>query len=319
MKFTSLNALSIRSTSFGSRVKRNTKMSNRNLFANSLFSALFLQQFQFAHFISVENIWMKNNEDAGAVESLHCFRKYFDFHSIDMGKMRFSVIHDPILYRAPIEKLFLKKSNEQFQNPITLTTLALVDNKRRNYLIFLLPIDLGKLKNISLPNVHDESFLYIFYEQGDVIISLSDIYSKFTPFFEQNIILMTTSVNASGHLSQWSAFRIVLRKCIGQYKTIKVSECDGANDFNVFPLMRGESCPLQVAGRNDPPFADYDPIRGFHSGIEYRFVRVISERTQIPINFTYIDFAMTSSIINESSQPNATAPRKKNMHLEQVN
>lgn len=296
-------------------------MSNKKLFAFSLSFALLLQQFRCAHFKSVDYIRMKDNEVGGAAEALNCFRTYFAFHFNEMSSVRFNVIQEPLLHKTRIEQIFLQTSNEHFYNPITLTTFASLDTERKNYLIFLSSKDLAKLRNTSLPNVHDESFLYVFYEQNDANISLEDIYTFFIPIFEQNVVIMLMSSRRS---REWSVFRVVLRQCMKpkQYSTIKVSQCR-ADDFIAFPLLpvksADESCPLQVAGRNDPPFAYYyDRARGFHNGIEYHFVRLFADRMRIPIKFIYFNNTTAEYINKRLTQQRSTTHPKQNTYFRQA-
>lgn len=297
-------------------------MTNKKLFALSLTFALFLQRFQLAYFKSIDHFRMENNETEGVAEALNCLRKYSTIHFKEMAAVRFNVIREQHLDETRNEQIFLQTSNEKFPNPITLTTFASLDNDPKNYLIFLSSKGLAKLRDTSLPNVHDESFLYVFFEQNDASISLKNIYSIFTPVFGQNVlILMMTSRRSR----EWSIFRVVLRQCglnSEQYSTIKVSQCR-ADVFIVLPLMpmesADESCPLQVAGRDDPPFAYYDRVRGFHNGIEYHFVRLFAERMRIPIEFTYFNNTTAEYIKNRFTQQKSTANAKQNTYIRQAN
>lgn len=85
-------------------------------------------------------------------------------------------------------------------------------------------------------------------------------------------------------------FRVVLKQCgmnSKQYSTVKVSLCR-VDDFTALPVKSAdESCPLQVAGRDDPPFAYHDRVRGFHNGIQYHFVRLFAERMRIADSHVY--------------------------------
>lgn len=279
-------------------------MSNYTLLGVILLSVLVVHQFHWAQCDLLEDILMENDEDEVAIKSLNCFREYLAFHFMGMSKARLHVIQEPTLRRSRIETLFLQKSNELFYNPISLLSLTLLDGKRKDFLIFLSPEDLGKFDDISLPHVHDESFLYVFFEQNESNTSLADIYSIFTPIFEQHVVVIMTSRNESAGLHVWNAYRVVLRRCqnVKTFDTIKLSQCGGVDDFNAIPLTpaaNSKSCPIQVGGRNDPPFALYDPVRGFHNGIEYRLVRLISERSRVPIEFTFFNFSTAKLISKE--------------------
>lgn len=158
-------------------------MSNKKLFALSLSFVVFLQRIQLAYFKSIDHFRLENNEAEGAAEALNCLRKYSAFHFKEMAAVRFNVIQAQILDETRIEQIFLQASNEKFYNRITLTTFASLNNEPKNYLIFLSSKDLAIVRNTSLPNVHDETFLYVFFEQNDANIPLKDIYSVFTPIF----------------------------------------------------------------------------------------------------------------------------------------
>lgn len=268
----------------------------------------------------IESIEWRHQEPSSAVASLNCFQKYISFHFKEMGKVRFNVIQGPFGHGSQVEQSFLRKSNEEFHSPTTLLTFASLDKEPKNYLIFLSSEELADLKDIVIPNVHDESFLYIFYQQSDVNVSLSNIYSIFTPSFEQNIVLIATSQNSSGY--EWNAFRVVLVKCMNsfkKYEMVTVSECRH-NRFKHFPLSPRNTveCPIQVAGIHNPPFTYCDEIRGFYSGVEYYLVRLISERLQKPINFTYINLTTAAVLSNELFLRNSTVLAKNSAYVGQV-
>lgn len=269
---------------------------------------LFLLNFQLSCSISVEHI-ATDSVDFIATESLTCVRKYFEFHFKEMDKARLNLILEPRLRESRFEQLFLQESNEQFMNPIILTTIASIDDQLKNYLIFLSSEDIESLKNISISDVHDDSFLYVFYERMDENTSVEGILFIFTPIFGQNIVIMMTSADG---FFEWKAFRLVLHRCmktnVRKYILMMVSQCRGENNFSTFPLMptNTEACPLQVAGAHRPSFSYYDPKRGFHNGFEYHLVRLISDRMRMPINFTLIDYNMRLNIIDELLKNNKT-------------
>lgn len=286
----------------------------------AVFISLFTYKIQRTQSSLIESIEWRHLEPLAAVASFNCFQKYFTFHFKEMGKVRFNVIQGPLEHGSQIEQSFLRTSNERFHNPTTLTTFASMDKEPRNYLIFLSSGDLADLKHIVIPNVPDESFLYIFYQRSDVNDSLSDIYSIFTPSFEQNIVIIATLQNSSG--SEWIAFRVVLVKCMNsfkKYEMVTVSECrrDGFKHFPLTPRNTAE-CPIQVAGIHNPPFTYYDDSRGFYSGVEYYLIRLICERLKKPLNFTYLSLPTAAVVSNELFLRNSTVLSKNSAFVGQV-
>lgn len=284
--------------------------------------ALFKQQIQQTASIAViKNVSMKSNQDETTESTLNCFRKYLAFHFKEMNRVRFNLINERFLRGSRFEQTFLQESNGRCHtNPLKLTTLAGVHMTKKNYLIFLSSNDFVNLKSVAMPKVHEDSFLYIFYEQTDASIPLSDIYSIFTPTFEQNIVLTTSSTRKSS--TEWTAFRVVLLKCPNskQYKLVKVGQCLKSDNFKAFPLkpINTASCSIQVATINNPPFAYYDPSRGLYSGIEYHFLRLVSNRWRVPIKFDYINYTVDSLIMRELFMPNSSSDLKSSAYLGQV-
>lgn len=229
---------------------------------------------------AVKILAIGSDENVFAEKSLECLHKYFAFYFKDMSRARFNLIHALFLRRPRIEHLFLRKSNHQFSNPITLTTLASIDEKHlKNYLIFLSSDDAQALRNISIPTAHVNSLLYIVYEQKNASVSMTDIHSIFASSFEQNVVIMMTS-QTNKDPAEWNAFRIVLLKCrnMEEYKVVKISQCSRDNDFRTFPLRHfyTAACPVQVVVRHLPPFTYHDPLQGLYDGVEYHLIGTIS-------------------------------------------
>lgn len=282
--------------------------------------ALCMQQIQqTASAAIIENLSMRNGQDVES--SLNCFRKYLAFHFKEMSRVRFNLINERLLHGLRFEQAFLQESNGRWHtNPLKFTTVAGIHMTKKNYLIFLSSNDLAHLKSVFIPKVHEDSFLYMFYEQSDANIPLSDIYSIFTPTFEQNIVLMTVSTRKNS--TEWTAFRVVLLKCSNskQYKMVKVGQCIKNDIFQAFTLkpINTASCPIQVITINNPPFAYYDPNRGLYNGIEYHFLRLVSNRWQVPIKFDYINYTVESLIMRELFMPNSSSDLKSSAYLGQV-
>lgn len=293
-------------------------MSKLNLFA-VLPLALFVQH---SFSISVENIFNESDGDETAGKSLECLQKYFEFCFGEMSKAQFNLIHEPFLQRSQVEQLFMRQSNQNLYNPMFLTTFgAIEETQRENYLIFLSLEDVELMKNIAKPNVHIDSFLYVFYEQTNSSISMADIHSIFASSFEQNVVISMASRTPEGSF-EWNAFRVVLHKCMNakQYKMIKVGQCRSGSDFQTFPLrqINNASCPVQVFGRYHPPFTYYDPVRGLYDGIEYHLIRTISNHLQMPIKFNFINATMALRIYNKESSTKMLKGQKSNEYLRQV-
>lgn len=247
--------------------------------------ALSIQEFQHTDSASViETVTFDGDENEVTEKSLECVHKYFAFQFKDMSRARFNLIYDPSLHRSRVEQLFVR---DGLHNPITLTTLASIDEIRlKNYLIFLSSDDAQALRNISIPTAHVKSFLYIVYEQNNASVSMRDIHSIFASSFEQNVVIMMTS-QTNQDPTEWSAFRVVLLlKCMNssEYKMVQISHCHGfgrgSHDFRTFPLkhLNTVSCPVQVYGRLNSPFTYYDSIRGIYDGIDYHLIRTISSQ-----------------------------------------
>lgn len=286
--------------------------------------ALFMQKIEWSTSSAIEIVSVRNDREVTTLEPLNCLRKYLAHRFFEVSRARLNVIREPFLSRSRFEYLFLRESNDQFYNPLKITTFAEITLMKKNYLLFLTSKDFVKLRNVSVPKVHHKSFLYVFYEQTDVRISLSDIYSKFTPSFEQNIVLMTFSFrqNATDLSFEWNASRVVLLRCMNSetYEIVKVGQCFKGDNYQRIPFrpINNASCPIQVATINNPPFVSYDPIRGEHNGIEYHLLVLISQQLQAPINFTYINLTVESLIMQESFTSNSISDLNSSQYLRQV-
>lgn len=264
---------------------------------------------------------MNDDESLVSTKSLFCIREYFGHHFHQMSKVRFNIIQDPLFHRSLTEQNFIREANDRFHYPLKLISLNVIAELKKNYLIFLSSKDLANLKNVSLPEMHEDSFLYIFLLATDANVSLSDVYSAFTPSFDQNIVLMTASVRSSStdRLFKWNAYRILWLKCNNsrEFKIVKVGECFGDNDFHAFPLkpVNNASCPIQVAAISNPPLSLYDPKRGFYSGIEYQLLRVVANRMQTSIKFVYINFTIETLIFEELFQHSTKSDLRKSVYL----
>lgn len=273
---------------------------------------------------AIEIVSVRNDRDTITLEPLNCLRKYFRHRFSEVSRARLNIIRESFLSRSRFEYLFLRESNNHFYNPLKITTFAEISMIKKNYFLFLASKDFVNLKNVSVPKVHHESFLYVFYEQTDVRISLSDIYSKFTPSFEQNIVLMTLLIrqNATDLFFEWNAFRVVLLRCMNSesYEIVKVGQCFRGDNFQKIPFrpINNKSCPIQVATINNPPLVNYDPIRGEYNGIEYQLLVLISQQLQAPINFTYINLTVESLIMKELFKSNSISDLNASQYLRQV-
>lgn len=296
-------------------------MSESKLFC-ILSLALFVQNAHWASSSAIKSVSTVNDDESlVSAKSLFCIREYFGHNFNQMSKVRFNVIQDPLFPRSLTEQTFIREANEQFYYPLKLISSAVSAEIKKNYLIFLSSKDLVKLKKISLPEMHEDSFLYISLLVTDANVSLSDVYSAFTPSFDQNIVLMTTSVRSSstGRQFEWNAYRILWLRCNNsrEFKMVRVGECFGDNDFHAFPLMpaNNASCPIQVAATSNPPLTVYDPKRGFYSGIEYKFLRVVANRLQTPIKFVYINFTIETLIFEELFKQSTKSDLRKSVYL----
>lgn len=264
------------------------------------------------------DLFLPADTDPIREESIICVQKYFD----EMSKARLYLIRESSLQQSRSEQIFLWNSNKQFSSVITLTTFAAANDQFENYLIFLTSKDFESLKIATIPVAHENSFLYIFYEQDDSRIRVEDILSIFTPSFDQNIVIMTSSSNPTGHTFRLSAYRIVLHKCwnFKQYRMIEVGQCEGGEKFTRLPMRstNNAACPLQVAGILNPPFTYHDEAIGFYRGIDYDLIRLISNRLDIPINITFVDFKMGALIQKELLWQNSTVLPKNSKYLGQV-
>lgn len=283
-----------------------------------LLSALLCLQFKWVNstFVQIDSI---GDTDVVATKYLNCFEQHFRLDFKDMSIARFNLIQKPYLHRTRVEQFFLEKSNEDFLNPITLTTMEKLDYQWKNYLIFLTSKDFESLKMSLIPNVHDNSFLYVSYEQRNTSVTPEDILSIFTPSFDQNIVIMMTPPYSSSDSIEWNAFRVVLHKCwnVKEYRMIRLSQCRGADKFIIFPLRSTNtaSCPVQVAGILNPPFTYHDESLGFYKGIDYNLIRLLSERLQVPINITFVDFILGALIQKELLWRNSTTHPKNSAYL----
>lgn len=279
----------------------------------------------FALFVQLSRATTSENLNANytnlfAEKSFDCLDKYFAIHFKETSNARFSLIREPFLHRSKVEEIFLRKSNEKLYNPIALRSIASIDDIRReNYLIFLSSADVRLLQNISIPKVHVDSFLYVFYEQTDLSISSADVHSIFAVNFQQNVVIAVSS-RVTRELFKFDNFRALLLKCGDkrQYKMTEIGQCRGDEEFEIFPLKHSytASCVVQVVARKNPPFVYYDPIRGTDDGIEFKLIRTILGHLQMPFEITVLNSTMHWIIImNEVNLKNASDPHKSSKFL----
>lgn len=267
------------------------------------------------------NILHSIDSSTALEQSLDCFQKYWAFKFGTMGKARFHLIRSSHLRQTDLERLFLQKSNELFYNPMSLATAIDADDKLpQNYVIFLASQDFEVWRHYVVPKADDTSFLYVFCEQIGVNVSIADIYSIFTPRFDQNIVIITVSVSSSVTESvEWISYRLTERKCIRnsnltrQYETQRESECRGSDHVRVFPTMPSynHSCPLQVMGVTSPPFL-YLHMKE-PRGIDYDLVRLIANRLQVLINLTRLNAEMYRQLYKQILMLNSTISIKQSV------